>query len=278
MTDTQAGLTLAGHVAIVTGAGRGIGQGIAIALAARGATVVACSRTPSQLQETVSAVESQGGRIIASALDVTDRSSVTAMTEHTEKEVGPVSILVNNAGICDALGLFHEVPLEAWWRDIEVNLGGTINCTHAVLPKMLDRGQGRIINVISGAAFNPHPLWSAYCTSKAAMHSFTENLATETTDKGVQVFSLMPGLVHTALLDRAVDTGIPEVVKQFGTALEVGRNIPVEQPSTFVARLAAGEADALSGRFFDANEDFDEVIAREEQILAESLYLVQARR
>jgi NAD(P)-dependent dehydrogenase (short-subunit alcohol dehydrogenase family) len=269
---------LEGQVAVITGAGRGIGQGAAVALANHGATVVLCSRTTAQLEETAEAIRASKGNVELFSLDVTDWEAADEMVRETERNVGPISLLVNNAGICDALGLVHEVPMQTWWRDIEVNLGGAVNLTRAVLPGMLARAQGRIINVISGAAFNPHPLWSAYCTSKAALHAFTENTSTEIAPKGVQIFSLMPGLVHTALLDRAVDTGIPEVVNQFSKALENERNIPVEQPAEFIARLAAGHADSLSGRFFDANEDFDEVISRAEQILDQNLYVFNAPR
>jgi NAD(P)-dependent dehydrogenase (short-subunit alcohol dehydrogenase family) len=274
----MSGSSLAGSVALVTGAGRGIGQAIAIELAARGAHVVACARSTGQLEETAKIVTGAGGSMSIETLDVTDAAGVERLVARTADEYGPITSLVNNAGICDALGPFEKVSLADWWRDIEVNLQGSVNCAHAVLPGMYDVGTGRIVNVISAAAFNRQPLWSAYITSKSALLAFTECLGTETAGRGVSVFSLDPGLVHTALLDRAVGTGIDQVVTMFDAALQAGRNIPVEQPANIAVALCEGRGDALSGRFFDANEDFESVLARTDQILAEDLYRRSATR
>jgi 3-oxoacyl-[acyl-carrier protein] reductase len=268
---------LTGTVALVTGAGRGIGRAIALDFARRGAQVVACARTASQLEETSRDADS-GSPIIVESLDVTDGSAVQALVARTEREIGPITLLINNAGICDALGFFPEVPVSSWWRDIEVNLGGSVNCAHAVIPGMIAAGGGRIVNMISGAAFSRQPLWSAYCTSKAALHAFTESIANDLADTGIKVFSLDPGLVHTALLDRAVDTGIPEIQGMFASALEAGYDIPVERPVEVAVALASGAADGLSGRFFDSNEDIDAVLARAEEILRANLYVTMATR
>jgi NAD(P)-dependent dehydrogenase (short-subunit alcohol dehydrogenase family) len=278
MPEVPAERRLEGQVAIVTGAGRGIGRAIAVALASHGAIVVGCARSEAQLDQTRSEAESRGGQFSGRVLDVTDAAAAQEMTRSVELLNGPVSVLINNAGVCEGLGWFHEVPADAWWRDVEVNLGGAVNCARAVVPGMIDLQRGRIVNIISGASFNPQSKWSAYCTSKAALHAFTENLALELAPFGISVFSMLPGLVHTGLLDSSVATGIPEVVELFSGWLDEHRDVPPDVPAEYAVRIAAGDADALSGRFLDSSEDLDEVIARATEIVVGGLYTVHAMR
>lgn len=259
-------LGLDGTVAMVTGAGRGIGQGIALELARRGSHVVACARSIPELEKTRSQGAGLPGSITVAGLDVTDAQAVAEVVGKTEAELGPIRLLVNNAGSCGALGRFSEVGFSTWWRDIEVNLGGAVACSHAVVPGMRAAGGGRIVNVISAAAFVRQPLWSAYCSSKAALHALTECLAADLEDVHIGVFSLDPGFVRTELMDRARDTGIENglepVVTQFETLYAAGLDKPAAHPALLAADLCAGGADERSGSVFYADEDFTAAITQ----------------
>ena len=197
--DGVAGVSLDGQTALVTGGGRGIGRTIAEYLSRAGAAVAVLARTQAELDETVAAIEQAGGRAIALAADVTDREAVEQAVARTERELGPIDLLVNNAAVAMPVGRAWEVDPEAWWRTIGVNLRGPFLCSRAVLPGMIGRGSGRIVNIVAVAAFNTAPFMSAYGSSKAALVSFTDDLAAETKEHGVSVFAIRPGVVQTRM-------------------------------------------------------------------------------
>jgi NAD(P)-dependent dehydrogenase (short-subunit alcohol dehydrogenase family) len=138
---------LTGQVAVVTGGGRGIGQAIALALAAAGASIAVIARSAGQLAETTTLIREMGGETIALVGDVSDRQAVIHMAAQVVQQLGPVDILVNNAGRHRALGPLWLVDPDEWWKDVECNLFGTFLCMHAMLPSMIERRQGRIINI-----------------------------------------------------------------------------------------------------------------------------------
>ncbi|MBI3943182.1 MAG: SDR family NAD(P)-dependent oxidoreductase [Chloroflexi bacterium] len=144
---------LNGQVAIVTGGGRGLGQAFAQALAAAGVKVAITARTGAQLDETVRLIEHAGGVVMAFTTDVTDRPAMKQVLATVEQQFGPLDILVNNAAVITPLGYDWEIDPDEWWRTLEINLRGPFECTHMVLPGMMARRKGRIINVTSGAAY-----------------------------------------------------------------------------------------------------------------------------
>jgi|SRR5579859_938772 len=144
---------LSGDVALVTGAGRGIGKAIALALAA--ARVILTARTASELDQARAEIESAGGHGLAVTTDVSDLAAVASLVEQAEASFGPISVLVNNAGVLEPVGVLWEVDPYEWWHNLEVNLRGPFLCTRAVLPGMISRGRGRITNLASGAAKVP---------------------------------------------------------------------------------------------------------------------------
>lgn len=188
-------LRLDGKVAIVTGAGRGLGRAFALALAGAGADIVAAARTAAQIEGTADLVRQRGRRALAVTCDVTDSSSVNAMVETTLNEYGQIDILVNNAG--GATEGFAN-PLEAitdriWRIGIDTNLTGAVYCTRAVIPHMVKRGRGKIINVTSGFGLRAGRNNFMYTSAKAALINFTRSLAL-TYGPEIQANLIAPGL------------------------------------------------------------------------------------
>jgi NAD(P)-dependent dehydrogenase (short-subunit alcohol dehydrogenase family) len=258
--DESQGGRLAGQVAIVTGGGRGLGQQVARSLAAEGAVVAIAARSEDQLAETVSSVEGAGGRAVGFPLDVSDGHAVEHMISEIDQRLGPIELLVNNAAVTLPLGPAWEVTAEDWWRNLEVNVLGPFVCAHAVLPGMIARGRGRIINVASGVGVKAVPFGSAYCTSKAALIRLSEGLAMETAAHGVAVFAIDPGFMRTPMTYHLLHSEegqrwTPWVPSVFGT----DRHVPVERAAQLIVRLASGDADSLSGHYVTVFDDVEEL-------------------
>jgi len=196
-------MRLKDRVAIVTGASRGIGKAIAIALAAEGARVVVAARTeqeggplPGTIYKTVDAIHALGGKALAIRTDVTKEDDVMRMAERTLKEFGAIDILVNNAGI-DSPGTVLDMPVKRWDLIMAVNLRGTFLCTKAVLPTMMKRRSGNIINLSSVVGTRLITLDVAYGASKAAIERFTYGLAQEVKEYNIAVNALCPSVTDT---------------------------------------------------------------------------------
>lgn len=265
---------LTGQVAIITGGGGGIGRVTALALASAGAIVAVVDRFTG---DTVPAIAARGGRAVAHTVDVTDQHAVERMVQEVEQQFGPIDLLFNNAGIATpSLGATWEVDPELWWRTLEVNLRGQFLCARAVLPAMIRRRQGRIINMSSGLAWADAGGNSAYSASKAAIARFTGCLADETRTYHVAVFAIQPGLVRTPLTEAAATSNVTLAGQEIGLALRVsfekGDDEPPERCARLVLQLASGKADALSGRFVDIYDDIDELIVRVDEITRDNLY------
>lgn len=187
---------LDGQVALVTGAGRGIGRAIALALSDAGAAVAICARSQDEVTGVAGEIEGRGRHALAVRCDVTDRQEVERMAAAVEETIGPVTLLVNNAGRFGPVGPLAAIDPDNWWQALEVNVRGPLYCARAVLPGMLARGYGRIVNVSSGIGFAATPMLSAYVVSKTALYRLSENLAAETRGHGVSVFAIDPGLVR----------------------------------------------------------------------------------
>ncbi|MDP6448429.1 MAG: SDR family NAD(P)-dependent oxidoreductase, partial [Pirellulaceae bacterium] len=172
--QAQNDVDLGGQRALVTGGGRGIGRAIAVALAAAGARVAVLARTRSQVQAVATELASHGAQGRAVTADVGDPQQVTEAVAGLEAAWGGIDILVNNAGALGAVGLAHQTDAEAWLQTVRVNLGGCYLCCRAVLPGMIDRGRGSIVNLSGGGAFDPRPRFSAYGAAKAGVVRFTE--------------------------------------------------------------------------------------------------------
>lgn len=193
---------LEGQVAIVTGGGRGLGRAVAETLAALGASVVVASRNAPELDEVVKAIRRAKGHALAQTADVSDDRQVQELALATERWVGPATILVNNAGMVDPVAPLARSDPALWLRNVAVNIGGTYLPTRAVLPGMLDRRFGRIVNISSGAAARPSPGWTAYSASKAGVVQLTKSLAIELEGTGVSACAYNPGPMDTEMQER----------------------------------------------------------------------------
>jgi NAD(P)-dependent dehydrogenase (short-subunit alcohol dehydrogenase family) len=169
--DREAGLDLHGRVALVTGGGRGVGRLLAQALAEAGAAVALIARSSDELATTVEQIRDAGAVAAAASADVTDETAVAAALAQLREQLGPVDILINNAGMNGPMGVLWETEPADWWRTFEVNLGGAYVLSRMVLPDMITAGRGRIINITSNAGVYRWPLMSAYATSKASPHA-----------------------------------------------------------------------------------------------------------
>ncbi|OLT05720.1 hypothetical protein BJF90_01655 [Pseudonocardia sp. CNS-004] len=187
--------------AVVTGAGRGIGRAIALELARAGADVALLARSPDELAGTASQVRALGGAAMLVPTDLGDLGQVDAAVQRIRGEMGAVDILINNAGVVWPLGPTEEVDPAEWARAITINLTAPATLTLCLLPAMLAKRRGRIVNVSSGAAGHPSSMigGNAYVTGKTALEAHTLNLAAELADTGVTVNVFRPGTVDTAM-------------------------------------------------------------------------------
>jgi 3-oxoacyl-[acyl-carrier protein] reductase len=190
---------LDGQVAIVTGAGRGLGAAAALVLAEAGARVCCAARSLPEIERTTAAVRQAGGQAIAVACDVTDPDAVARMVDATAEAFGGVDLLIANAGLGSTIGAVEATDIEAWKRTIDTNLFGTYLCARAVVPVMKARGGGKIIMLGSGAGHRATAGISAYACSKAATWMFTRILARELESDGINVNELLPGPVLTEM-------------------------------------------------------------------------------
>lgn len=251
-------------------------------LAAEGYAVAALSRTAAELEETVDMVARAGGRAIPVVADVTRLDQVERAVE-AARALGEIDLLVNNAGVGGPIGVMWDGDPDSWWRAVEINLRGTFNCIRAVLPGMVDRGRGRIVNVASDAGAYRWPLVSHYSVAKAGVIKLTENLAVETRRHGIAAFAIHPGLVLVGLTELSLNgvpaDGSPEASVHAWVREQVENGLAVgpERAAELVVRLASGDADELSGRYITVHDDLDRLIEQAEAIGRSDAHLLRPR-
>lgn len=206
--------TITGKVALITGAGRGIGRATALAFAKEGIHVGLVGRTIENLQQVAEELKQFNVKVAYAAADVADLDSITSAVESIRGELGPIDILVNNAGI-SKFGSFMDLTPEEWTNIIDVNVKGVYYTTRAVLPEMIERNTGDIINISSTAGQKGAPITSAYSASKAAVIGMSESLMLEVRKKNIRVTTLTPSTVATDMaVELNLTDGNPEKVMQ----------------------------------------------------------------
>jgi len=193
-------IDLTGRIAIVTGGGTGIGQGIALALARAGVRVVVNGRRPEPLQETVAEIGAAGGTAVAIPSDVSDETDVKRLVAIVEETLGPVDILVNNAGVGGG-GPIHRHSVESWDRIMAINLRGPFLMARAVLPGMRERQEGHIVNISSESALEHYPGDGAYGVAKHGLNALGEYIQRENQELGIRVDTVCPGMVITEMTE-----------------------------------------------------------------------------
>ena len=260
MTD----ITLHGKVALVTGGSRGIGREVARQLAAAGAKVAVSARHQEKLQKTVEIITSEGGECTAYTMEVTDNETIERAVQEILDTYGKIDILVNNAGIGDGGYTPWEVDIDRWWRVQEVNVKGVFMVSRAVVPGMVERGSGCVINMGSLFGTRPSPITSSYALSKAALMRLTDSSAVAAEGTGVSFFVISPGLVLTDMTDHEFFANVP-----------AQDWVPIEKSGELCVKLASGKADKLSGRFIHCLDDLDDLIARADEIIEQNLHVLK---
>jgi NAD(P)-dependent dehydrogenase (short-subunit alcohol dehydrogenase family) len=251
---------LDGQVGLVTGGGRGIGANIARELTDAGMRVAVSARSPDEVEAVAAEI---GG--LAITADVSERAAVEAMVERVESELGPIDLLVANAGIAGWEETAWDVEPAAWWRTFEVNVLGVYLCCRAVIPAMIERGRGRIVITGSGAAYLPSSRNAAYGATKAAVYRFGDILARQLEPHAIPVFTISPGLVRTDMTEDVFPDDAPWT--------------PPELAPRLVRALASGRLDRLTGRYIHAeHDDVEDLIRRADEIVESDLNAIRLQR
>ena len=251
-------MKLENRVALITGAGRGIGRAIAEAFAAEGAKLALAARTRAELDETARMVQNAGAETLVVLADVTDESDVKAMVEQTLARFQTIDILVNSAGIAGPVGPVQANDVSEWVRTVQVNLIGSFLCCHAVLPVMLGQDRGRIVNLSGAGATNAWRDMSAYCSSKAAVVRLTETMSLELAETNVRVNVLGPGSVHTRMWEEILEGGTAagnRELRERGEMVTTGGGASIDRAAQLAVYLASDELGDLNGRLISATSE-----------------------
>lgn len=243
-----------GEIAFLTGAGRGIGETVAEAFARAGMNLVLLARTAAEIQRVAAAAEALGVKALPLTADVSRRQDVERAVTVALAEYGRIDVLVNCAGIYGPIGLLVDNDMEAWEKAIQINLVGTAFCLHAVLPHMINRRKGVVINFSGGGAVSPFPRFSAYSASKAAVVRLTETLAEEVKEFNIRINAIAPGAVNTRLLEQVLEAG-EKAGKEFYTRAKDQKQTggtPPEKAAELTLFLASPAAEGLTGRLISA--------------------------
>ena len=267
---------LHGKVALITGGGRGIGRAIARAYAAEGATLALAARTDAELSATSEEIRAEFGSEVTTAItDVRDREQVENAVSRTLERFGTIDVMVNNAGNTGEIGPLWKLDPERWANVISVHVLGTYYGCRAVIPGMLERGSGRIVNMAGVGGPND----TSYDAAKTAIINMTENLSVELAGTGVTVNAISPGSIHTRMWeevrDMALAAGDMELYEK-GVQVTSGGGASIERAAQLAVLLGSDACGGLSGRLIRAALDaFEDIPARVEAIMSSDALLLR---
>jgi 3-oxoacyl-[acyl-carrier protein] reductase len=276
-------MELAGRRAIITGANRGLGAGIARAFVAAGASVLLTARDETLLhgvtEELRAATRAPGQRVDALAGDVSDPPFCAAAASRFRSLPGDTSVLVNNAGVLGPTGLLEETDWTAWTNTVRVNLFGTALMSRAVLPLLREEGYGKIINLSGGGATAPMPRFSAYAASKAAVVRMTETMAHELTGTRIDVNAIAPGALNTRMLEDVLKAGPEKVGKAYyerSLKQQAEGGAPPEKAAALAVFLASAKSDGITGRLISAVwDDWANLPAQRDALAKSDIYTLR---
>jgi 2-hydroxycyclohexanecarboxyl-CoA dehydrogenase len=241
---------LSGKTALITGAGQNVGAAIARTLASRGATVAVNDLFADRADEVVAAIGAEGGRAVAAPADVTDREAILTMVAATVDQIGPIDILVNNAGVPPdpdwGMVPFPDTDPATWRTWIDINLYGVFNCTHALAGTMVQRGWGRIVNIVSDGGRIGEPNMAVYCAAKAGSIGFSKAVAKELAPQGVTVNCVALGTMGSP-------DGDPDIAARLARRYPVGRIGRPDDIAPAVLYLASDESEWVTGQVLPVN-------------------------
>jgi NAD(P)-dependent dehydrogenase (short-subunit alcohol dehydrogenase family) len=273
---------LAGSAVIVTGANQGLGRVIAKRLVADGASVLLCARDRAKLteaREDLRTVAAPGQVVIAAGADVSRQDEVERLFTTAERELPPLTGLVNNAAILGPAGRAEETDWEQWHEAIRINLLGTVLCCREAVRIFRRARYGKIVNLSGGGATAPRPFLSAYAVAKAGVVRFTETLAEETKGAGIDVNAVAPGALNTRLLNEVIEAGPERVGTQaYEEALRQRQEggAPPEAAAALCALLLSADSDGITGRLLSAVWDnWRDLPARKIQLAASDVYTLR---
>lgn len=246
-----------GKTVVITGAGTGIGRAMALECASAGAKVVCTGRRLKPIEETVKTIEANGGEAMAVTVDVTEKAQVEDMVRKTIERFGRIDILINNAGLFSSIGSVWEANPESWLSDLKVNLFGPMLCSQMVIPHMIRQDGGLIINMSSGAAFEPFPGGSSYAASKAGLLRLTDTLARELvlTQSPVTVCAIDPGFNATGMTEQLCETSLGKKwFPHVGKLIQSNGGAKAEDTAKKIRRLIDVIHPGLSGRHLSASK------------------------
>ena len=233
-------MKMTGKTVVITGASRGIGEAAAREFAEKGANVVLLARDADRIAAIATEI---GETALAIPCDVTSFEAVKSAIDRTLSQFGSIDVLVNNAGVIAPMAPLAEADMDQWGLAVDVNLKGVFHSARAVLPSMIAKGCGTILNISSGAAHNPYEVWSAYCASKAGAHMLTRHIDLEYRAAGIRALGLSPGTVATQMQRDIKSSGLGPVAE-----LEWSDHIPPEWPAKALVWMCGEEADVYRGQ------------------------------
>ncbi len=248
-------MKLQNRVAIITGGGRGLGRAVALAFGKEGAKVVLAARTQEEIEHVAEELRSLRKDAIAVPTDVSNEDQVNRMVKETLEAYGTIDILVNNAGARGPIAPIHEIPLSEWEQTLRVNLTAAYLCAKAVLPVMIKKKEGKIINVAT--TMTPRPNLTPYMVAKAGLIHLTKQLSREFKDYNIQVNAIHPGVMDTQMQEEIRKAGAKAIgTDMFERLKEEGILHPPGEPAKLVLFLASGASDGITGEYlsFDDKE------------------------
>ena len=248
-------MKLQNKVAMITGGGRGLGRSVALAFGKQGARIVLAARTQEEIDHVAEELRSLKREAIAIPTDVCDEIQVNQLVKKTLEAYGTIDILVNNAGARGPIGPIYEISLSDWEWTLQVNLTSAFLCTKAVLPVLMEKKEGKIINVAT--TVTPRPNLTPYMVAKAGLISLTKQMSRELKDFNIQVNAIHPGVMDTRMQEEIRMAGAKAIgTDMFERLKEEGILHPPDEPAKLILFLASRSADGITGEYlsFDDKE------------------------